>query len=458
MTVLFIPRTQNGELARRMRQAETDLEKLTGFKVKIVEKAGTMIKRIVTNSNPWAGGPCGRPECLVCKHENGGGNCRKRNITYRTRCETCQEKNETGGGEKIEKVYIGESSRTGFERGIEHQRDFETAAEDSHMSKHWAIDHENEEKPIFSMKIIQRHKSAFVRQISEAVLIELNSKNSLNSKSEYNRCQIPRLNVKMGEIDVKEKKQKLMTESEIDLAVMDNEKRKRQVCQEIDQQPKTKRRKVRMKRPEKHQAGKRERKETSKLNLEVENERKRMRMDLKEVEPGICDNNDQQIHDNLNAQRLKNYYLHLNLKPTPSRKENEAKSLKTNKNYLIFNSGSKPKKQCVQAEKKAHPTESPPLAEQSQPPPPSATQPAEPENKAHSAVSPPPPPLCQGIKIKRNKSRPGQNMPSNYPKILNHFKPTAIKPTFSLPPPATDYGDEVTRTVKSEVIKGASTK
>ena len=62
---------QFGELARKLRLAEEAIEKITGHRIKIVEKAGTMLKRVLHKSNPWAGGPCGRPDCLVYSHEKG---------------------------------------------------------------------------------------------------------------------------------------------------------------------------------------------------------------------------------------------------------------------------------------------------------------------------------------------------------------------------------------------------
>ena len=95
VTVLFCPRTPNGELAIRLRKAEMEIEVITGDKIKIVERAGIMIKNILVKSNPWAGSPCGRPDCLVCPQENAG-NCRKRNCTYKTECITCKEKKRQG--------------------------------------------------------------------------------------------------------------------------------------------------------------------------------------------------------------------------------------------------------------------------------------------------------------------------------------------------------------------------
>ena len=76
--------------------------------------------------------------------------CHKRNIIYETRCLTCEEREV----ERIEKLeieekeknelkrnikgykYIGESSRSAFERGWEHANDMAQLRITSHMLKH----------------------------------------------------------------------------------------------------------------------------------------------------------------------------------------------------------------------------------------------------------------------------------------------------------------------------------
>ena len=63
------------------------------------------------------------------------------------------------------------------------------------------------------MKVIKFHKSPFERQIHESVLIQASKPHFLlNSKMEYNRCQIPRITIKMGEKEVKERKKDLEKE------------------------------------------------------------------------------------------------------------------------------------------------------------------------------------------------------------------------------------------------------
>ena len=191
-TVFFVPRTPNGELATLLREAEQDIAKLTGDRIKIVEKSGKMIKSNLQKSNPWSGENCRRSECLVCKDKiESNGDCRKRNILYQTFCLECKKMGK-------DSLYIGESSRSGYERGSEHQYDHRTEAEDSHMFLHQEQEHGDKEIK-FSMKIVKQFQSSFRRQVHEAVAISRNSgKNILSSKLEYNRCILPRLSVMMG--------------------------------------------------------------------------------------------------------------------------------------------------------------------------------------------------------------------------------------------------------------------
>ena len=71
------------------------------------------------------------------------------------------------------------------------------------MVKHYIDKHEGEEmdEEMFAVKVIRYTRSAFERQILESFLIhDKNSKSDiLNSKSEYNRCALPRLTSKLGE-------------------------------------------------------------------------------------------------------------------------------------------------------------------------------------------------------------------------------------------------------------------
>ena len=60
----------------------------------------------------------------------------------------------------------------------------------------------------FHMRVIKLHKSAYERQVHESVMIQASSRvqHILNSRSEYNRCALPRLETKLGERETREKK------------------------------------------------------------------------------------------------------------------------------------------------------------------------------------------------------------------------------------------------------------
>ena len=79
------------------------------------------------------------------------------------------------------------------------------------MLKHIVEIHEDEDPASieFRMKAVKFHQSAFERQIFESVKIQLmrNNHTLLNSKSEFNRCALPRLGVKIGEKEFSKRKE-----------------------------------------------------------------------------------------------------------------------------------------------------------------------------------------------------------------------------------------------------------
>ena len=60
--VMFVPYTVGSELAKRMRQAESSLHDMTGYRIKIVERSGAKLEDILHKSDPWQGQDCGRDE------------------------------------------------------------------------------------------------------------------------------------------------------------------------------------------------------------------------------------------------------------------------------------------------------------------------------------------------------------------------------------------------------------
>jgi hypothetical protein len=111
-------------------------------------------------------------------------------------------------------VYIGESSRSLFERTREHYRDARDMSEKSHMVKHWLMDHADLDKqPLFQFKITGQFKDCLSRQVSEAIKILYSKDTLLNSKSEYLANNISRITI---EDNIFEKKKKEKIEAEVE--------------------------------------------------------------------------------------------------------------------------------------------------------------------------------------------------------------------------------------------------
>ena len=56
--------TVGGELAKRLQEAEVDLGKATGYRVRVTESAGTPLGMLLPSTNPWGPAECGRGNCV----------------------------------------------------------------------------------------------------------------------------------------------------------------------------------------------------------------------------------------------------------------------------------------------------------------------------------------------------------------------------------------------------------
>ena len=64
--VMFVPYTVGSELARRIRQTESTLQEMTGYRLKIVERSDLKLEDILHKSDPWQGQEWGLEKCLLC--------------------------------------------------------------------------------------------------------------------------------------------------------------------------------------------------------------------------------------------------------------------------------------------------------------------------------------------------------------------------------------------------------
>ena len=192
---------------------------MVGFRVKIVERTGTSLKSLFPTNNLWDGQMCEREDCTTC--QQGAEmlpNCTKSSVLYENVCGLCnpkagEDKELTGVRLDIPTLYVGESSRTIYERSKEHWSDWRSKSDSSHMWKHQMEEHRGEE-PKFYMRVVDTFKTALSRQIAEAVRIRRRggAGSILNSKAEFNRCRIPRLVVE--EQDTKQQEEEEEKEQE----------------------------------------------------------------------------------------------------------------------------------------------------------------------------------------------------------------------------------------------------
>ena len=93
---------------------------MTGYNVRVAESAGMAISRLLPSTNWWGAGDCGRHDCPVCElDDEHTQNCKQCNILYESCCQICQvdgKKTEKERMENSKGVYVGESSRSMYER------------------------------------------------------------------------------------------------------------------------------------------------------------------------------------------------------------------------------------------------------------------------------------------------------------------------------------------------------
>jgi hypothetical protein len=69
-SVVYVQHTLGSSLAKALREEEEIIENATGYKLKIVERAGDSLEGLLHKSNPWSGADCAREKCLLCETKN----------------------------------------------------------------------------------------------------------------------------------------------------------------------------------------------------------------------------------------------------------------------------------------------------------------------------------------------------------------------------------------------------
>ena len=103
---------------------------------------------LLPSTNPWGPPNCERLDCVpLGQGDDNRLDCRKINLLYENRCEMCNttEKKEKGGQflKAGKGIYVGETSRSLYERAREHESDRQKTSEESHQIKYWLSDHQD---------------------------------------------------------------------------------------------------------------------------------------------------------------------------------------------------------------------------------------------------------------------------------------------------------------------------
>ena len=147
-----------------------------------MEKTDNNIKGILQRSNPFKEKKCNREDCLVCT-SGGYGQCRSQSVTYEIACKGCDS------------IYVGETSRSGYDRGKEHWNAFRSGNKTSVLKTHYDEKHQGAEQG-FVMNITNTFKNdPMLRQITEAVKIRRAGKETMNGKTEWNTIRIPQAKI-----------------------------------------------------------------------------------------------------------------------------------------------------------------------------------------------------------------------------------------------------------------------
>ena len=70
--VLFVENSKGGVLAKNIREVLERIHHILGYRIKVVERAGTPLSRMFPLSKIGEGKECGRQDCITCTQESRG--------------------------------------------------------------------------------------------------------------------------------------------------------------------------------------------------------------------------------------------------------------------------------------------------------------------------------------------------------------------------------------------------
>ena len=91
-TTTMVPTTPGGQLAVQMKSALASCPAPGRCRTKVLEGGGTSVKKHLVVSNPFPRQSCGRPDCLLDRHTDGGcrERCYREGVWYCATCSRCR--------------------------------------------------------------------------------------------------------------------------------------------------------------------------------------------------------------------------------------------------------------------------------------------------------------------------------------------------------------------------------
>ena len=167
-SVMFVDATPNSTLAKCCQTILDEAE----IKIKVQERAGISLKRLLSRSNPFRSAHCENLNCNICTRTDRI-NCKQRDSVYEIKC-SCGDS------------YIGETSRSISERFNEH-----ITKKNSVLQRHANEKHHDTHQQYELQLITTCQQDAMLRQVSEAVYIR-EFDPSINAKEEWGNTNVPK--------------------------------------------------------------------------------------------------------------------------------------------------------------------------------------------------------------------------------------------------------------------------
>ena len=176
---MFVQPTEGSELKKKVQQ----IAKRNKVKVKVVEKAGLTVKKVLQKSNPFGKKACHRDDCAMCRYGRPG-DCFIRGCGYQWMCKTDKRK------------YRGQTGRSAYERTKEEVHGWRNKCDGNPLWRHSELYHGGGD---FDLELKLTDKSfgkPSRRMIAESVLIEQLSKEEImNSKKEWSYVKLNKVSI-----------------------------------------------------------------------------------------------------------------------------------------------------------------------------------------------------------------------------------------------------------------------